>query len=864
VKAPIIGLDGQPIGLVGISRDITERKNSGAELYRLNRELRAISNCTQVLIRAVEEKTLLDEICHIVCEEAGYRMAWVGYAENDAEKNVRPIAWAGAEDGYLANCQISWADTERGRGPTGTAIRNSEFVYTQDLANDLCMGPWQEKALQREYCSSIALPLKDKSGIAFGAFTIYSSEINAFTSDEIRLLEELADDLAFGIIVLRDRAKQKQAMVALREAQAVLQIAMDCSPAGIAIADAPDGKLRYVNDAGLLIRGSDRHSVVNGVGIDQYVANWQLLDLDGRQLRTEEVPLARAIMFGETNSRELIIRDADKVDHIVIANAAPIRDESGNVISGIVVFTDITENKQAELALKQSERDLLLMAESMPQIVWITRPDGWNLYFNQQWMDYTGLTLEESMGHDWNKPFHPDDQQRAWNAWENATRNLDTYSLECRLRRADGEYRWWLIRGVPAMDEHGTILKWFGTCTDIDELKKNEDKLLEAKSAAESANRTKSQFLANMSHEIRTPMNGIIAVSQLLQMTELNEEQREYTDLLMTSGKNLLQLITDILDLSRIEAGGVTLEATEFDLSTEMTATVRMFSQLAKAKGLELNLHINPDVPLRLTSDTLRLRQIITNLIGNAIKFTNEGMILLHISKEAEDDQCATLRFSVRDSGIGVSQDNVGKIFESFTQADNSTSIKYGGTGLGLSIARHLTELMGGSVGVESSEGQGSDFWFTAVLQKQTKSLDIPAPETAVQASKTNSINIRILLVEDDEANQVAFSRLLSKSSHQVVIAENGREALRLLEEKDFDLVLMDCRMPLMDGYEATAAIRDQSSKVRNHAIPIIALTANAFREDRQKCLDAGMDDYLSKPIDLAILLEMIEKWVKL
>jgi CheY-like chemotaxis protein len=294
-----------------------------------------------------------------------------------------------------------------------------------------------------------------------------------------------------------------------------------------------------------------------------------------------------------------------------------------------------------------------------------------------------------------------------------------------------------------------------------------------------------------------------------------------------------------------------------------MTSTVSIFSQSAKTKGLELKLNINPDVPLRLVGDSLRLRQIITNLIGNAIKFTKEGTISLHISKDSEDDQRATLCFSVRDSGIGIAQDRIGKIFEPFTQADGSTCTKYGGTGLGLSIARHLVELMGGSIGVESIEGQGSTFWFTAVLQKQITTPGIPATETEVQASKTNTTNVRILLVEDDEANQVAFSRLLSKSSHQVEIAENGREALKLLEEKDYDIVLMDCRMPLMDGYEATAAIRDQSSKVRNHAIPIIALTANAFREDQTKCLNAGMDDYLSKPIDLAMLLEMIEKWVK-
>jgi CheY-like chemotaxis protein len=358
-------------------------------------------------------------------------------------------------------------------------------------------------------------------------------------------------------------------------------------------------------------------------------------------------------------------------------------------------------------------------------------------------------------------------------------------------------------------------------------------------------------------------MNGIIAISQLLQMTELNDEQKEYTDLLMTSGKNLLQLISDILDLSRIEAGCVELEATDFDLSAEMTTTVSIFSQLARAKGLELNLQINPDVPLRFTGDALRLRQIITNLIGNAIKFSNEGIILLSISKDSEDELHTTLRFSVRDSGIGIAQDKIGNIFEAFTQVDNSTSLKCGGTGLGLSIARHLAELMGGSFGVESQEGQGSEFWFTVVLKKQTNTPDIRTTETAVEASMPKITNIRILLVEDDEANQVAFNRLLSKSSHQVEIAENGRQALQLLEQKDFDLVLMDCRMPVMDGYEATAAIRDQSSKVRNHAIPVIGLTASAMREDRKKCLDAGMDDYLPKPIDFMALIELMNKWVK-
>ncbi|MBL0226007.1 MAG: response regulator [Geobacteraceae bacterium] len=581
------------------------------------------------------------------------------------------------------------------------------------------------------------------------------------------------------------------------------------------------------------------------------------------------------ITIGDINDRKQLEQALRQTNDALEEQVAERTEELSLTITRLQ--QEIAERKKAEQTL-QYERDLsmdIINTQSagiyrirvFAQETW--EKDAWKSFKNSPYLielvsepfckilGTTKEVLENNPGIIF-ELIHADDREGCVKKNEEAAVLLQEFSWEGRLL-IDGVVKWARFQSLPRPLENGDVI-WTGALTDITERKQGELELLRAKAAAESANIAKSRFLSNMSHEIRTPMNGIIAISQLLQMTDLNNEQKEYTELLRKSGKNLLQLISDILDLSRIEAGSVELETTEFDLSVEMTATVSIFSQLASVKGLELNLQINPDVPLRLTGDSLRLRQIITNLIGNAIKFTKQGTISLQISKDSEDEQQTTLRFSVRDSGIGIAQDKVGKVFEAFTQADSSTGLEYGGTGLGLAIARHLAELMGGSVGVESVEGQGSEFWFTVLLQKQIHIPDILTTETPVVASITTT---RILLVEDDEANQYVLNRWLSKYSYQVEMAKNGREALKLLEEKDFDLVLMDCSMPVMDGYEATAAIRNQSSNVRNHAIPIIALTAAAMMEDRQKCLDAGMDDYLPKPIDFPKLLELLEKWVK-
>ena len=445
-----------------------------------------------------------------------------------------------------------------------------------------------------------------------------------------------------------------------------------------------------------------------------------------------------------------------------------------------------------------------------------------------------------------------------------------------------------VVRNITALKASEQRLK-----DDALELEQKNEDLEKALTAAREATRMKSRFLANMSHEIRTPMNGVLGMTDFLLGTVLNAEQQEYAESIKRSADSLLALINDILDLSRIEAGKLRLDHADFSLESKIAETTSMFALQARAKGLRFETIVAPGLPGNAVGDPGRLRQVLTNLLGNAIKFTERGEVGLKVEIVSQTGEAWLLKFTVHDSGIGIPLGEQGRLFDTFTQVDESNTRKYGGTGLGLAISKQLVELLGGEIGLGSEPGKGSRFWFTATFGKSTqpdtvvptaakpdaRTREPLTPPVAAAKSQTGTAqqraqaaapapsrtsepepSMRILLAEDNEVNQRITLRLLQKLGLAADAVVNGRQAVEALEKRKYDLVLMDCQMPDMDGFEATAMIRSREGGSRHQTI--CALTANAMDGDRERCLAAGMDDYISKPVGLEKLREALDRWI--
>lgn len=522
------------------------------------------------------------------------------------------------------------------------------------------------------------------------------------------------------------------------------------------------------------------------------------------------------------------------------------------------------EQVEAEQRLKRSEEEFRQLADLMPQMVWVTRPNGVHEYYNQRWYEYTGFKKKNSMP--WHTLVHTEDRDEVLNRWQYSLKTGSVYEAEYRLQNRLGEYRWVLARAYPIRDDSGAIIYWFGTSTDIHDRILLEQELRLAKEKAESANLAKSEFLANISHELRTPMNAVVGLANILKRKQLTpEQQREFIDTMQMSAQQLMELINDLLDVVKLETRNVELESLPFTLHEVITEIISINAVKAKEKGIELHVNEPPEtVTTQLQGDPLRVRQILMNLVGNAVKFTEQGQVILDIEftpLHAEGQMA--LHISVTDTGIGIPEHKLDTIFSKFSQADTSVTRKYGGTGLGLSITKTLVELMNGSITVESKPGKGSTFRVTLPFQTSEMTSE-NTTHTDVQNTDeqwSDNHDFRVLLVEDYKANVMVATSLLEAFGYSYGHAQTGREALDKLEQEHYDLVLMDIQMPEMDGFKATRLIREKELQSGTPRLPIIGITAHALKGDREKCLAAGMDEYISKPFQAEELKHIIQRF---
>lgn len=527
------------------------------------------------------------------------------------------------------------------------------------------------------------------------------------------------------------------------------------------------------------------------------------------------------------------------------------------------IIKDISERKEMEEVLRKYEVQLVQNQERLQSIldnatslIYIKDLDGRYLLTNKQFKSVLNVNDNTVIGKTDFDFADPVQAQRFKETDDEVIRTCKPVELEELIVMPDGNHNLLIIK-FPLLDAQNKIYGISGIGTDITERVRYQEELIEAKKIAEEAKKMQEQFLANMSHEIRTPMNGIQGMTDLLLETQLNDEQKDFTKTIKRSSDNLLVIINDILDFSKIKAGKLTIEKIDFKLNEVLENIKAIFRNRINEKELTMQLHVHEDVPATLKGDPYRLNQILTNLVGNAIKFTHNGNIDISISIQKKLSKEIVLNFIITDTGIGIETDKIKEIFESFTQASVETSRKYGGTGLGLTITRQLIEMQHGSISVESKINKGTTFKFS--IPYEYSKTDNPLFFAGKELKNYRSLlsGKKFLVAEDNEVNQKVIRHVLQKAGGAVDIANNGLEAVSYLQKnKDYNLIIMDLQMPEMDGYAATKYIRN----VMNLSIPIIAMTASALKGEKAKCLEIGMNDYLSKPFDFSLIYNRINE----
>ncbi|MBZ5620075.1 MAG: PAS domain S-box protein [Acidobacteriia bacterium] len=797
---PIRNPAGEVVGAAGIARDIGQRLGAERKLRESEERFRGVFEHAQVgmCVAGLDGRFL--QVNPAFCRMVGY-----------TEQELLAKAW-------------------------------TELIHPDDL----------EPALRRREQLS-----KDPGGCVDAEIRhIHRSGSVVWGRVRVSLVRDSGGSPLFVVVHAEDITERKRAAEALRESEERFRIMADGCPAVMWVTDA-EGGIQFINRAfretcGVTfeqVEGGKWQSLIHPDDAPEYVRAF-------RRALEEHTPFR-----GEARARR-----ADGEWRWTESHAEP-RFSPGREFLGLAgISPDITERKHAEQALQRSEEKFRQLAENIREVFWMMPPAATEiLYVSPAYEQVWGRTCDSLYQRpaSWLDAVHPEDLGQARSNLPRLMRG-ETAESEFRIRTPDGQAKWIRNRAFPIRDQGGQLIRIVGIAEEITERKRYEAELIHAREGADAANRAKSRFLANMSHEIRTPMNGVIGMIQLLFETDLTPEQRQYATVAQASGQTLLALIDDILDLSRIEARKITLENLSFDLRQTVEDVVQLMRVQARAKGLPIHSRVSPDIPPFLRGDAHRLRQVLSNLFANAIKFTERGVVTMDAALERQGEGTATVRFTITDTGIGIRPDQVAALFSPFTQADASTTRKYGGTGLGLAICKQLVEMMGGTIGVDSREGRGSTFWFTVVFDLAHPNQQPTATERgdgrfgAAGGTTRVEIDARILVAEDNATNRDVALAQLRKLGYEASAVTNGAEAVEAVQHGRYDLVLMDCEMPEMDGFEATRRIRGSV----HPGIPIIALTADAMSGDRDRCLSEGMNDYLAKPVEMGLLRDVLAKWL--